>query len=351
MTRRSARGLVTDAEKASAEVSLAKAREDAKTWKQRHAAAVKLAVQTEKQLNVALAIKGEPKTRRLRSCKRSKPEGVAAVVPATDWHVEETIDSAAVNGKNHFNLVEAEARIRRFYSKIVELIGWQNGLAPVSELWHPLLGDLLSGYIHPELMESNSLSPTEACVFLQEMICSGIDMLLRETKLPIFIPTCVGNHGRTTDRKRIKTSHRNSFEWMLYMTLANNYRSNRRVNWSVGVGYHNTQQIMGRTVRFHHGDGLRYMGGVGGISIPVNKSVAAWDRVKPADFDIFGHWHTMLWHYNKWVSCGSLMGYSEFSVEIKAEFQHPTQAFIVVDRLYGITSVIPIFLTKPERSK
>ncbi|GAI55192.1 unnamed protein product, partial [marine sediment metagenome] len=105
------------------------------------------------------------------------------------------------------------------------------------------------------------------------------------------------------------------------MTLAKYYAKNKRVHWMVGRGYHNTQEIMGRKVRFHHGDGLRYQGGVGGISIPVNKAIAQWDKVQVVDFDIFGHWHTFLPHYPKWVSCGSLMGYSEFSVEIKAEFQ------------------------------
>ena len=120
---------------------------------------------------------------------------------------------------NSFDLPEAIKRIERFYSKIVELIEWQNHLAPVSELWHPLLGDLMTGMIHEDLTETNTLSPTEACVFLRDQICSGIDFLLKETKLPIAIPTCVGNHGRTTQKMRIKTSTRNSYEWLLYKTL------------------------------------------------------------------------------------------------------------------------------------
>ena len=84
---------------------------------------------------------------------------------------------------------------------------------------------------------------------------------------------------------------------------------------------------------------------MGGITIPVNKSIAQWDKVSAADFDIFGHWHTFLLGYPKWISCGSLMGYSEYSVEIKAEFQHPTQTFIAIDKAKGLTLAIPIFLT------
>lgn len=353
MTKRNPKSLVSDAAAKTNEIAIARATGKAAEWRSKYKKTVAAALDTERQLETLICISdteaccAKKKFKRLQS---SKPVGVAAVVPATDWHVEENVESAAVNGKNYFNIFEAESRIRRFYSKIIELIEWQNHLSPVVELWHPLLGDLLSGYIHEELMESNSLSPTEACVFLHEMLCFGIDLLLKETKLPIFIPTCVGNHGRTTPKKRIKTSCRNSFEWLLYMTLAKRYENHKRVAWHVGRGYHNTQEIRGRKVRFHHGDGLRYMGGVGGISIPVNKSIAQWDKVEPADFDIFGHWHTFLAHYPKWVSCGSLMGYSEYSVEIKAEFQHPTQTFIIIDRRYGMVQVTPIFLTKPNRS-
>ena len=331
-------------------VRCAEAKLNASAWRKKSEDSIKLAIESARQLDVALGLPGKPAKKLMKRLTTSRPEGVAVIVPATDWHVEETIDLESTNGKNFFNLIEAESRIKRFYGKIIELIEWQNHLAPVSEIWHPLLGDLIAGYIHEELLENNSLSPTEACVFVQDLVCNGIDLLLKETKLPIYVPTCVGNHGRTTIKKRIKTSYANSYEWLLYMTMAKYYARNSRVCWIVGKGYHNVQEIVGRKVRFHHGDGLRYMGGVGGLSIPVNKSIAQWNKADQCDFDIFGHWHTFLVNYPTWISCGTLMGYSEYSVEIKADFQHPTQTFIVLDRRYGLTQATPIFLTKPNKS-
>jgi len=292
------------------------------------------------------SIPGDPAIQEWRHPGEHEPRDVAVVVPATDWHVEEQVTAEATNGKNIFNLAEAEARIERFYQKIVRLCKWQSHLAPIGEIWHPLLGDLMSGYIHEELMETNALSPTETCLFLQEMLCSGIDFLIKETDVPIIIPTCVGNHGRTTPKKRIKSSCANSYEQLLYLTLAKHYEKSNRVFWRVGKGYHNIQEIMGRKVRFHHGDAMRYAGGVGGITIPVNKAVAQWDKVSAVDFDIFGHFHTHFIGYPKWVSCGSLMGYSEYSLSIRAEYQAPTQTFIVIDRNYGMTVAAPIFVTK-----
>jgi hypothetical protein len=350
MKRRSPETIINESKEATTELHVTKAVRETSSWKAKHKEAVDTAIELEQRLEALLAIQERPLVGTvLGKLKPSNGRKVAVIVPATDWHVEERVYASGTNGKNDFDLPEAERRIGRFYQKVLELIDWQNNLAPVGEIWHPLLGDLLTGYIHEELMETNSLSPTEACVFLREMICSGIDLWLRATKLPIFLPTCVGNHGRTTVKKRIKTSYKNSYEWLLYMTLAKQYEKNRRVFWLVGQGYHSTQIIMERRVRFHHGDGLRYQGGVGGITIPVNKSISQWDKVDAVDLDVFGHWHTFLQNYPKWISCGSLMGYSEYSVEIKAEFQAPTQTFIVLDRNYGMTCAVPIFLTKSHR--
>jgi hypothetical protein len=346
MAKRSAKKLVDNSELKAAQAEARTAKVEAARWKRNCKESYAQCDLLTRTVEALTSIPSDPAVQEWKEPKKSEPRDVAVVVPATDWHTEEKVTAETTNGKNVFNLAEAEARIERYYQKIVRLCKWQSHLAPINAIWHPLLGDLMSGFIHEDLMETNALSPTEACLFLQEMICSGLDYLQRETTVPICIPTCHGNHGRTTQKKRIKNGYVNSYEWLLYSTLAKHYSMSNRVYFRVGKGYHNIQEIMDRKIRFHHGDALRYAGGVGGITIPVNKAIAQWDKVQAVDFDIFGHFHTHLVGYPKWVSCGSLMGYSEYSVAIKAEFQHPTQTFIVIDRNYGMTVAAPIFVTK-----
>jgi len=349
--KRNAEEFLDKSEKVDSDLQLSKVQAQLAQLKRKYTDCLVNISNLTKQAEVISGLQETFPIQQFKRRSKGKAKGVSVIAPATDWHVEEGVSLEGTGGKNFFNLVEAERRIKQFYAKVVKIIDWQNGLAPVTELWHPLLGDLLSGYIHDELAESNELSPTEACVFLQEMITSGIEFLLKETKLPIYIPTCVGNHGRTTQKMRIKTSYKNSYEWLLYSTLARYYNSNPRVNFKVGKAYHNICEIQKRKVRFHHGDGIRYQGGVGGISIPVNKAIAQWDKIEQADLDVFGHYHTYLWNYNKWVSCGSLMGYNEYSISIKADWQHPTQTLIVLDHDFGVTMSIPIFLTKAGGAK
>lgn len=344
--------LVAESATENYEVRLAVAADEIRKYKAMYKTQLLAAKDADKQNSLLLGIANEVTgKRRYKKAPRRKAKGIAALVLLSDWHVEETVDPELVSCKNEFNIGIAWKRIERLFNKIVQLIDVQNGMAPVSELWLAILGDMLSGYIHEELMESNEMSPVETIVWLREAIVAGIDFLLKETDLPIYIPTCQGNHGRTTPKKRIKTSYKNSFEWLLYMMMAAEYAEHPRVHWMIGNGYHNTQTIMGRKARFHHGDGLRYQGGVGGITIPVNKSVAAWNKVQTVDFDFFGHWHTFLWNYSDWVSNGSLIGYSPYAVEIKASFQHPTQSFCVIDSAYGLTDVKPIFVTKAKGRK
>ncbi len=351
MSRKRPSEVVAESSEVTLQIEKERIKATAAKYRRLYEQATRAILTMEGRFDALAGVSDDFPVQRFKKVKQLKGGTVAAVAPATDWHVEEQVFEKAVNGKNKFDLTIAEARIKRFYSGIVEEIEHQNHRKRVSELWHPLLGDLISGYIHEELIESNTLSPVEACVFVQEMVCSGVDFLLKETKLPIFIPTCCGNHGRTTNTKRIKTSHKNSFEWLLYMTMAKYYKNNPKVTWFIGEGYHNVCKINGRLVRFHHGDGLRYNGGIGGITIPVNKSIAQWQKVQSVDFDVFGHWHQYLYHYPTWICCPCLIGYTEFAVEIKAEFQHPTQAFFVVDKGLGISMSTPIYLESPKKVK
>ena len=139
------------------------------------------------------------------------------------------------------------------------------------------------------------------------------------------------------------TAAANSFEQLTYWMVAKDWRKELRVQWRITDGYHNVQTIMGRRVRFHHGDAIQYWGGSGGITIPIRKAIAQWNKSARADLDVFGHFHEFSdgWDF---VCNGSLVGYSPFSVKIKANYQPPVQAFLVFDRSHGLRQSTRIFV-------
>lgn len=268
----------------------------------------------------------------------------SAILVMCDWHSEEKVDPKVVNGINEYNLDIAAKRIRLAFQKGLELIDSWRRSWPVDELVLALLGDHITGYIHEELVEGNFLSPTEALLFCTEQIHDGIGFLKAEGGFSqIIIPTAYGNHGRTTPQKRVASGYSNSFEWLMYRQLESVFASDPTVHWQVSNGYHNWVKVQDRDVRMHHGDDLRYNGGVGGITIPVNKAVAAWNQTRTADLDLFGHWHTFLDTWN-WVSCGCAIGFNAYAISIKASYQPPTQTLVMMTKRHGKVAALPVYL-------
>jgi hypothetical protein len=140
---------------------------------------------------------------------------------------------------------------------------------------------------------------------------------------------------------RSADGYKHSWEWLAFNNLAGHFKT-PKVNFKIEQGYHNWLDIQGHNVRFHHGDAIRYGGGVGGVTVPLRKKIAQWNKRRRADLDVLGHFHQFIdaWDY---VVCGCLVGYDAYALEIGAEFQRPTQTFIVIDRDFGKVLTVPIF--------
>src|SRR5678816_393280 len=210
-------------------------------------------------------------------------EGVAVAL-LSDAHIQEYVDAAKVADRNAYNLEISQRRMQRFFAGVRWLVEFQRQAWKVRDLVLWLGGDLMTGYIHDELIESNELSPTETVIELRRRLESGIDFLLEDDELAqITIPCSYGNHGRLGQKRRIKTGAESSYEWMLYNLMAEDYADEPRVRFEIPRGAHTYVQVYDAIHHFHHGDELTYWGGVGGLTIPLGKRVPKWDKVKRAD--------------------------------------------------------------------
>ena len=277
--------------------------------------------------------------------KESGNSEVTAFAIASDWHFEEQVESNNVNGKNEFNLEIAEGRVKMFFVNVARLTDIFGKESKLDTLYIALLGDLINGQLREEAMENNLLRPMEAMLRVRELLKQGIQYLLDNTKLNLVLHCHSGNHARTTKKIHISTESGNSLEWVLYHVLGSDFKNNKRVLFVIPTSYHSFADVAGVKVRFHHGHAMRYAGGVGGISISVNKAIAQWNRVERADLDVFGHFH-QLKDGGNFVCNGSLIGWNEFANFIKADFEKPKQAFFLIDhKRKEKTVTTPIFLT------
>ena len=267
--------------------------------------------------------------------EESRPEGdAAAVVAWGDWHLEERIDPDTVDGMNVYDPDVFRRRHHAMLQNTVKLIASCRSVSNVDELVISLLGDFFSGYIHPELKAVNAMGPMEALAEARDKIIEGIEFLAANAGVPrdrIRVVACYGNHSRITEKSWHSRAASVSLEYMMYVDLATRYQGD--IHWDIAKGAYKVVDIKGKAVRFHHGDRIRYYGGVGGIGIPLNKTIAAWNKVREADFDVLGHFHQ--YKYDKggrWMTCPTLAGYSAFAVDIKADYEEPAQGLLIVDR-------------------
>lgn len=269
----------------------------------------------------------------------------AAIILASDWHAGAEFQASASTFGNRFNREICQQRIARFFAGIVWHVKAYRAIA--WDLRHVVLwlgGDLIDGHLHGDQQETSS-SAIATIDWLEPLILDGVRSLL-ELDVALQLVCSYGNHGRDTIKPRRQTGAGHSYEWGMYQRIGRALRQDGVATLADPTA-HQYAEVLGHTLHFTHGDEARYAGGVGGISIPLNKAFAAWDRVRRADYHHCGHFHVQLQGGN-WFSNGTLKGYDPFAMSVKGEPQTPRQTLYVLDERRGATAVTPLWVSDPE---
>lgn len=278
--------------------------------------------------------------------KHGKSES-AAVAVISDHHSEEHVLPGQVGGKNEHNLAVNDRRFAQMEQGILAWFGIESAKTAIHELTLALLGDFITGSIHEDLAEGNLLPPTEAIYRAQGQLIHLITRIRTEVPKDVHITVVChgGNHGRMTKDQRIATETGNSLEQYMYYVLRDFFKNDPTITFVIATGYHTYVTYFDKfVVRYHHGHQINYQGGVGGITIPVNKAIAQWNKARRADLDVFGHFHTKFDGGN-FICNGSLIGYNAYAVSIKASFEKPSQTFFLINKEYmEKTMTAPIYV-------
>lgn len=293
----------------------------------------------QKELDASLAVKRGLNPVFIEEKISTGDSEATAVVLASDWHLEETVNPATVNNMNKYNLDVANRRVEQFFQNTLKLLKKEQQSTKIDTLVLALLGDFISGNIHDELLENCSLRPIDAIILAENLIAGGIKFLLDNSNVKLIIPCHVGNHTRITKKIHVSTEKGNSLESFMYHHLMNHFKYNPRVKFLVSDGYLSYLTIYNFTIRFHHGHAIKYGGGVGGLTIPVRKAVAQWQKLKQADLDCFGHFH-QFFDGGNFICNGSLIGWNTFAIFIKGDYEKPKQSFFLIDKKRGMKTVV-----------
>lgn len=275
-----------------------------------------------------------------------------AVGMLSDVHAEETVLRGDTPVGNEYNLAIAEKSIGRFFAGYRWLLEHHRSAFQITDCVVWLGGDLMSGHIHEELKETTAMSPIETLIWLRSRIVAGLDLLLDDPKTERLHVICsYGNHGRNTLKPYRARGAAHSYEWLLYQWIASHYDKpeyKNRVSFLADPSGHQYARVYDFDLHFHHGDETSYQGGVGGITIPLNKAVAQWDIARKCHYHHFGHWHQYI-DTGRIVVNGSVIGFNAYAMAIKATPEPAQQAFYLLDSKRGKTCKSPIWVRESEK--
>lgn len=303
--------------------------------------------ETESRFQNLLAIKQPINPVKIEADLSNNKGEAVAIVQASDWHVEESVEPATINWLNKYDLDIARRRAENYFRNVLKLVRKERQDVAIDILvWH-LGGDIITNYLHDELEESNNLSPVEAIRFAKELLVGGLRLWRDDGEFKrIQVVTSYGNHGRLTKKPRFSTGHKNNLEWMAYHDLAMTFAEDSIIAFQIEDGYFNYIDVYDKTLRFHHGDAIKYGGGIGGLSIPMIKSVHRANQQRKADADFVGHFHQLMPYTrgSRFVVNGSLIGFNAYALRIGASPEEPLQSFHLVDSKRGFTISAPIIV-------
>jgi hypothetical protein len=339
---------LASAQQLAADAEMARLRSEVSSLRGRYKAALEQIDRERDRADALVALKDMTPQRPLTKGVKGKKHDATMVVLLSDIHCEETVRPETVNGLNTFDLDVCQKRLDELQERFFTLLEHERHLTKIDRVLVWLGGDMISGMIHPELAEENSLHPLAAIRWIGERLRGFLDVV-GEHVGQVVVATSCGNHGRTTEKLRTNEAD-TSYEHHLYLTMQA-AESRPNVSWQVGEGHLNYVDLDGFTIRFCHGHAIRYQGGIGGIHVPLNKAISAWDVNHRAHLTCIGHWHQFSWSRSgRYVTNGSVIGHSAYAVRIKATYEPPCQAAFIVDHGRNeVTRAYPLFCDRDLR--
>lgn len=272
----------------------------------------------------------------------------------SDLHLDEVVDPAEVEGLNAYNREIAELRLERTFKKAIETS--RDYLSGVKYDGFNLLlgGDLISGWIHEELSETNADTVPGTVAYWLDPLASGIGMLADHFG-KVHVSGVVGNHGRVTKKPRAKKRVRDNIDWLIYMLLMRDFRSDSRVTWQVPESADSLVRIYDTNFLLTHGDQFRGGSGIAGALSPLMIGHARKVRRNmatdsPFDHLVMGHWHTY-WSGKGIMVNGSSKGIDEYAYIGNFDYEPPQQAMWLTTPEHGVTFSWPLMVAESRKKE
>lgn len=274
--------------------------------------------------------------------KSTLDESNTGFLIASDWHADEVVKPSTVLGKNEYNRDIAEKRIKNFFSNAIYMVKKK----PVDNLVVGLIGDMIGGYIHDELAQTNSMSPMQGIQFVKTLVISGLKAIhdeLPDLQKIVVVGIC-GNHTRTTKKMQFANGFAMNHEYFMYKDIEQTLTlmGLTKFEFIIPESEFAYLDIYGKKILFCHGHQFRSAGGIGGIYPSMFKWYAKLNQTIKIDKAFIGHYHQMIYTKEVCVN-GSLKGFDAFAMGHGLAYEEPQQTYVILNEKRGFIFYSPIF--------
>jgi len=242
--------------------NLVTARNEAAYYKQQYNNLVKDAAAIDKMIDVATrvtnAIPSIPVTYTPKLVKASSKQYIVA--PLSDTHIGEKVNREEMAGLNSYNMDIFNKRLRGWAEEVVTLTGFRRTYANVPDLYVPMLGDMISGDIHLELMKTNADNAMGQMIRGANLISQAL-VYISSNYENVYVPCVVGNHGRMTQKPPAKEIY-SSWDYLLYQWIAAYCKNQKNIHFSIPKSFLNVFTVAGKNILIMHGDSAKAWNGI-----------------------------------------------------------------------------------------
>jgi hypothetical protein len=264
----------------------------------------------------------------------------------------ECVEASEMDGVNEYNPTIAGRRYRKIIDTTVEIAQRHMG----GEHDYPGIvyirgGDMVSGEIHEELRETNSLHSIPAVKDLVEHEIRGIRELL--TVFPrVHVVSVPGNHGRTTDKPHAKRFVETNYDTLSAWWLESQFAGDVRVTFQTPASGDAVVHVYGWRFLATHGDRIGSRGGMGfigpaaTIARGVKRTLDYYATLGTViHWVLMGHFHTRLELERCFVN-GCLPGVTEYAKSGRMIPAPAEQWLLFVHPEKGVTARWPILASE-----
>ena len=192
--------------------------------------------------------------------KFAKPKAIntkhteVAVKAVSDLHLTEVVNQDECNGINKYNVMIAAKRLWKDVQASEKILKIHGSVYTIEKVVALVLGDMISGTIHPEQITTNELSDPAAVILCARLMAIYFRELSK-LGIPIELECIHGNHPRMSAKMPTKKQAHTNLDWLIYEMLKTDLERD-----GIVVNVHKSQmalkKIYNHTYAFEHGIGV-----------------------------------------------------------------------------------------------